>query len=77
MQLYHSTPNKKDIIKGKKICINKKFNYNKYLEYILTNSNKVAFIEALLELLYKYFEIHEVSELPIFKDYLRSMEDSL
>ena len=51
--------------------------YPGFTEYILTNSNKVTFIEALLELLYKYFEIHEVSELPIFKDYLRSMEDSL
>lgn len=51
--------------------------YPGFTEYILTNSNKVTFIEALLELLYKYFEIHEVSEFPIFKDYLRSMEDSL
>lgn len=47
MQLYHSTPNKKDIIKGKKISINKKFNYNKYLEYILTNSHNMKTPEQL------------------------------
>ncbi|MDG4971393.1 hypothetical protein [Lactococcus lactis] len=39
MHLYHSTPNKEDIIKNKKINVNKKFNYTKYLEYILVNSH--------------------------------------
>lgn len=51
--------------------------YPGFSEYILTTSNKVTYIESILELLYKYFEIHEVSELAIFKDYLRSMEECL
>lgn len=51
--------------------------YPGFAEYMLSSTNKVTYIEALLELLYKYFEIHEVSSMAIFKNYLRSMEEIL
>lgn len=49
--------------------------YPGFTESMLTNNNKVAYYEEHLKLLYKYFEIHEVSPQAIFKDYLRSLEN--
>lgn len=51
--------------------------YPGFRDYVTNKLNKVTYFETILEVLYKYFEVYEVSQLPIFRDYLRSIEDSI
>jgi hypothetical protein len=47
--------------------------YPGFPEYVNENRNRVKVIEDLLKVLYKYFELHEVSNTDIFKSYLKQL----